>query len=212
VLKYAQTLDGRIATSSGDSKWISGADERAISHALRAACDAVLVGVGTVVSDDPQLTVRMVPGASPVRVVLDSTLRTPPTARVLDDAAATILFTTDRATPGRVDELRARQVGVRLVPSGRGGADLMSALTDLRATGVRSLLVEGGAKVITSVLAEGLADRLIVAVAPTIVGAGTEAIGDLGISTVASGVRLTNRSLHVMADDLLIAWDVARQP
>jgi 3,4-dihydroxy 2-butanone 4-phosphate synthase/GTP cyclohydrolase II len=212
VLKYAQTLDGRIATSSGDSKWISGADERAISHALRAACDAVLVGVGTVVSDDPQLTVRMVPGASPVRVVLDSTLRTPSTARVLDDAAATILFTTDRATPGRVDELRARQIGVRLVPAGPGGADLTSALTDLHATGVRSLLVEGGAKVITSVLAEGLADRLIVAVAPTIVGAGTEAIGDLGISTVASGVRLTNRSLHVMADDLLIAWDVARQP
>jgi 3,4-dihydroxy 2-butanone 4-phosphate synthase/GTP cyclohydrolase II len=212
VLKYAQTLDGRIATSSGDSKWISGADERAISHALRAACDAVLVGVGTVVSDDPQLTVRMVPGASPVRVVLDSTLRTPSTARVLDDAAATILFTTDRATPERVDELRARQIGVRLVPAGPGGADLTSALTDLHATGVRSLLVEGGAKVITSVLAEGLADRLIVAVAPTIVGAGTEAIGDLGISTVASGVRLTNRSLHVMADDLLIAWDVARQP
>jgi 3,4-dihydroxy 2-butanone 4-phosphate synthase/GTP cyclohydrolase II len=212
VLKYAQTLDGRIATSSGDSKWISGADERAISHALRAACDAVLVGVGTVVSDDPQLTVRMVPGASPVRVVLDSTLRTPSTARVLDDAAATILFTTDRATPGRVDELRARQIGVRLVPAGPGGADLTSALTDLHATGVRSLLVEGGAKVITSVLAEGLADRLIVAVAPTILGAGTEAIGDLGISTVASGVRLTNRSLHVMADDLLIAWDVARQP
>ena len=212
VLKYAQTLDGRIATSSGDSKWISGADERAISHALRAACDAVLVGVGTVVSDDPQLTVRMVPGASPVRVVLDSTLRTPSTARVLDDAAATILFTTDRATTGRVDELRARQIGVRLVPAGPGGADLTSALTDLHATGVRSLLVEGGAKVITSVLAEGLADRLIVAVAPTILGAGTEAIGDLGISTVASGVRLTNRSLHVMADDLLIAWDVARQP
>jgi riboflavin-specific deaminase-like protein len=151
----------------------------------------------------------MVPGASPVRVVLDSTLRTPPAARVLDDAAATILFTTDRATPGRVAELRARQIGVRVVPSGAGGTDLGSVLTGLHSIGVRSLLVEGGANVITSVLAEGLADRLIVAVAPTILGAGTEAIGDLGISTVASGVRLTNRSLHVMADDLLIAWDVA---
>ena len=103
-------------------------------------------------------------------------------------------------------------IPMMLAGAGPGGADLTSALTDLHATGVRSLLVEGGAKVITSVLAEGLADRLIVAVAPTIVGAGTEAIGDLGISTVASGVRLTNRSLHVMADDLLIAWDVARQP
>jgi GTP cyclohydrolase II len=208
VLKYAQTLDGRIATASGDSKWISGADERAISHALRAACDAVLVGVGTVVNDDPQLTVRMVPGASPVRVVLDSTLRTPLTARVLDDDAATILFTTDRATPERWDAMRSRQIGVRRVPAGPGGVDIHAALNDLHGVGVRSLLVEGGAQVITSVLASGLADRLIVAVAPTIVGAGTEAVGDLGISSVASGLRLTNRSLHVMPDDLLIAWDV----
>jgi GTP cyclohydrolase II len=208
VLKYAQTLDGRIATASGDSKWISGEDERTISHALRAACDAVLVGVGTVVTDDPQLTVRMVPGVSPVRVVLDSTLRTPPTARILDDDATTILYTTDQSSDGRRDELRARQVGVRLVPAGPGGIDVDAVLSDLRASGVRSLLVEGGAKVITSLLAAGVADRLIVAVAPTIVGAGTEAVGDLGIATVASGLHLTNRSLHVMADDLLVAWDV----
>jgi GTP cyclohydrolase II len=209
VLKYAQTLDGRIATASGDSKWISGEDERAISHALRAACDAVLVGVGTVVTDDPQLTVRLVPGASPVRVVLDSTLRTPHTARILDDDAATIVFAADDAPAERRDALRSRQVGVRLVPAGPGGVDIRSVLADLRAGGVRSLLVEGGAKVLTSMLAAGVADRLIVAVAPTIVGAGTEAVGDLGIDTVAAGVRLTNRSLHVMTDDLLIAWDVA---
>jgi GTP cyclohydrolase II len=208
VLKYAQTLDGRIATANGDSKWISGEGERAISHALRAACDAVLVGVGTVVADDPQLTVRMVAGASPVRVVLDSTLRTPPTARILDDDAATIIFTTEQASVERRDVLRARHVAVRMVPSGPSGVDLFAVLRDLRAGGVRSLLVEGGAKVITSMLAAGLADRLIVAVAPTIVGAGTEAVGDLGIATVASGLRLTNRSLHVLADDMLMAWDV----
>jgi 3,4-dihydroxy 2-butanone 4-phosphate synthase/GTP cyclohydrolase II len=209
VLKYAQTLDGRIATSNGDSKWISGEGERAISHALRAACDAVLVGVGTVVTDDPQLTVRMVAGASPVRVVLDSTLRTPPTARVLDDDATTIIFATDQASPERREELRSRQVAVRTVPAGPSGVDLEAVLKDLRVGGVRSLLVEGGARVITAMLAAGVADRLIVAVAPTIVGSSTEAVGDLGIATVASGLRLTNRSLHVLADDMLIAWDVA---
>jgi 3,4-dihydroxy 2-butanone 4-phosphate synthase/GTP cyclohydrolase II len=206
ALKYAQTLDGRIATATGDSKWISGEDERAVSHALRAACDAVLVGVG--ITDDPQLTVRMVPGASPVRVVLDSTLRIPASARILDDDAASILFTTSDASAARRDELRSRHVGVRTVAAGAGGVDIGSVLADLRGSGVRSLLVEGGAKVITSMLAGGLVDRLIVAVASKIVGAGTEAVGDLGIATVAAGVRLTNRSLHVMADDLLIAWDV----
>ena len=208
VLKYAQTLDGRIATANGDSKWISGEGERAISHALRAACDAVLVGVGTVVTDDPQLTVRMVAGASPVRVVLDSTLRMPPTARVLDDDATTIIFATDQAKPERREELRSRQVAVRTVPAGPSGVDLESVLKDLRVDGVRSLLVEGGARVITAMLAAGVADRLIVAVAPTIVGSGTEAVGDLGIATVASGLRLTNRSLHVLADDMVMAWDV----
>jgi GTP cyclohydrolase II len=209
VLKYAQTVDGRIATASGDSKWISGVDERAISHALRAACDAVLVGVGTVVTDDPQLTVRLVAGASPVRVVLDSTLRTPLNARVLDDDAATMLYATDRAAMERQEEIRSRHVGVRIMPTGPDGVDVGAVLSDLRSSGVRSVLVEGGAKVLTSLLAARVADRLIVAIAPTIVGTGTEAVGDLGTATIAAGVRLTNRSLHVMADDLLIAWDVA---
>ena len=168
----------------------------------------MLVGVGTVVHDDPQLTVRMVPGASPVRVVLDTTLRTPATARILDDDAGTIVYTTDRASADRVQDLRSRHVGVRLMPAGAGGVDIGSVLRDLCTVGVRSLLVEGGARVITAMLAAGLVDRLIVAVAPTIIGAGTEAVGDLGIATVASGLQLTNRSLHVMDDDLLIAWDM----
>ena len=102
VLKYAQTLDGRIATGDGDSKWISGEEERALSHALRAACDAIMVGVGTVLRDDCRLNVRLVPGASPLRVVLDSTLRTPSDALLftgLDDGAApTLMLTTERST------------------------------------------------------------------------------------------------------------------
>jgi riboflavin-specific deaminase-like protein len=210
IVKYAQTLDGRIATSSGDSKWISGDEERRLSHALRAACDAVMVGVGTVVADDPQLTVRMVPGASPMRVVLDSILRLPRNARVLDAAAWTVVATTARSNPRLRMELRSRGVGVVVVPAAPGGVDLRAALGHLRAIGVQSLLVEGGARVITSMLAEGLVDRMVVSVAPTLIGAGTEAIGDLGIATVGQGLRLSNRTVRRVGDDLLIAGDVRR--
>jgi riboflavin-specific deaminase-like protein len=208
VLKYAQTLDGRIATLNGDSKWISGEEERAISHALRAACDAVMVGVGTVLYDDPQLTVRLVPGASPRRAVLDSTLRTPSNARLLNGGPATIMLTTDRAA--EADRQRIRRSGARIwvLPSGPGGVDLRAGLRLLRKSGVQSLLVEGGARVITSFLSEGLVDRVIVGTAPKIIGTGKEAVGDLRVARVAEGIALRNRSVHLTADDILTAWDV----
>jgi GTP cyclohydrolase II len=208
VLKYAQTVDGRIATRQGDARWISSEAERRISHALRAACDAVLVGVGTATVDDPQLTVRMVPGRSPLRVVLDSTLRLPESARVLDEQAGTIVLTTERSREERRAALRARSVGVHVVEPGPRGVDLPDALATLRRLGVQSLLVEGGARVITSFLAERLVDRLVVGIAPTIMGAGIDAVGDLGTARVAESVRLTNRSVHLAGDDLLVAADV----
>jgi GTP cyclohydrolase II len=209
VLKYAQTVDGRIATRRGEAKWISSEAERRISHGLRAACDAVLVGVGTAIIDDPQLTVRMVPGPSPLRVVLDSTLRLPTTARVLDDGAGTVLITTELSSETRRAALRARAVGVHVVDGSPRGVDLASALRALRALGVGSLLVEGGARVITSFFAEKLVDRLVVGIAPTIMGAGIDAVGDLGVARVAESVRLTNRSVHQAGGDLLVAADVS---
>jgi GTP cyclohydrolase II len=208
VLKYAQTLDGRIATASGDARWISGEAERRVSHALRAACDAVLVGVGTVVTDDPQLTVRMVPGASPLRVVLDSTLRLPFDARILEPDAGTTVLTTERAPVDRRRALTARHVGVEVLPAGPRGVDVAAALAVLGRAGVETLLVEGGSRVITSLLAAGVVDRLVVGVAPTILGQGTEAVGPLGITSVADGLKLVNRSLHVVGDDVLVSGDV----
>ena len=119
VLKYAQTLDGRIAARTGDAKWISGEPERQVAHAMRAGCDAVLVGARTLLQDDPQLTVRMVPGASPLRVVLDSGLRTPLTAKVLSDDAAT----RDPVPAGRRPRAPARAGGDgRHGPRGRSRA------------------------------------------------------------------------------------------
>jgi GTP cyclohydrolase II len=209
VLKYAQTVDGRIATRKGDAKWISSEAERRISHGLRAACDAVLIGVGTAIVDDPLLTVRMVPGASPLRVVLDSTLRLPLTARVLDNKAGTVVITTERSSERLRAAFRARAVGVHVVDAGPRGVDLLRALQTLRVLGVGSLLVEGGARVITSFLAERLVDRLIVGIAPTIMGTGVDAVGDLGVASVAECIRLTNWSLHQAGVDILVAADVA---
>jgi GTP cyclohydrolase II len=208
VLKYAQTLDGRIATSGGDSKWISGPQERRVSHALRAACDAVMIGAGTVLADDPLLTVRMVPGVSPIRVVLDSTLRTPPDAQVFGPEAPTIVLTSERSDPERRAALRQRGVKVEVLPGATAGVDLAAGLARLRSLGIRCLLVEGGSRVITSVLRERLADRVVVAVAPILLGTGTDAVGDLGAGLVRDGLRLQSQTVHRLGPDLVVAADL----
>ena len=210
VVKYAQTLDGRIATSSGDARWISGEEERRASHALRAACDAVLVGVETVLRDDPLLTVRMVPGASPIRVVLDSRLRVPDDAHVLSNDAATTIVTTSASPVDRRVELRRRGVSVVVVPGVLNGVDLEAALGALFEDGIRCVMVEGGARVITSFLSSQLADRLVVGIAPKVLGSGTEAVNDLGITEAGNSIRIGQRAVHVVGDDVLIAGDLMR--
>jgi riboflavin-specific deaminase-like protein len=170
----------------------------------------VLVGIGTVIADDPQLTVRLVPGASPLRIVLDTTLRVPSGAQIVGDAATTLVVTTERSSPERRRELRGRAVGVRIVGAAPPwGVDLVPTLALLREAGIRSLLVEGGAAVITSFLRQRLVDRVVVGIAPRIVGAGTEAVGDLSVARVADGLRLIGRSLHTLGDDVVVAGDVA---
>jgi GTP cyclohydrolase II len=208
VLKYAQTVDGRIATGTGDARWISGEPERRVAHAMRAGCDAVLVGAGTLLQDDPQLTVRMVPGASPLRVVLDSNLRTPLTAKALSEDAGTLILCRPDADPDRHRALAASGVMVREVAGGPEGLDIDAVLRLLRSLGIASMLVEGGGRVITSMLRAATVDRLVVSVSPTIIGAGVEAVGPLGISRVIDGIRLHNRRVFLAGEDVLLAFDV----
>jgi GTP cyclohydrolase II len=196
VLSYAQTVDGRWAERPGDT----------VTHALRAASDAVIVGADTIGRDDPQLTVRLVAGASPLRVVLDPDLRTSPAARVFADDAATTVYTADGADEVRAAALRASGVGVRTVASGPDGLNPGAVLADLRAAGVRSVLVEGGAGVVAAMLAAGVVDRLVVAMAPSL-GAGSAAV-DMGRAT--EKIRLTNRCAYIAGEDVILAWDVEK--
>lgn len=207
VLRYDQTLDGRIPAGAAEPD----PARDLIWHALRAACDAVLVGVGTVLADDPFLTVRAVPGRSPARVVLDSRLRTPLTAAVLNSDAPTYLMANSHAgDQGKEKEeaLAARQVAVRHLPAGPGGLDVAAVLRRLHAEGIRSVVAEGGPRVITSLLAAGLADRVIVTISPQIRGRGESIVGDLGAGIAGPALGLTGRSVHLAGDAIIVAADI----
>lgn len=207
TLSYAQTLDGRLATATGSSQWISCKSSLVHAHGLRAGHDAVMVGVGTVRRDDPRLTVRLVPGEDPLRVVVDSALRTPPSAAVLSDGGArrTVLAVTARAPQERC--VRAEELGarvLRLPENGEGRVDLRDLLAALRERGVRSVMVEGGATLITSFLRERLADRLAVCVAPKLLGRGIEAVGELGIRDLGVALILEELSVTLCGTDILV--------
>jgi len=152
--------------------------------------------------------VRMVSGASPMRAVLDTALRIPSTATILGPGAGTTVITTERSDPKRRAELRRQGVRVEVVAEQSGRVSLRAALAALRASGTESVLVEGGSEVITGLLAAGLVDRIIVAVAPIVIGAGTQAVNSLGVEHVADGIHLTNRSLLTAGGDVVLAWDV----
>src|SRR5438046_4944798 len=146
TVHYAQTIDGRIASRTGDSRWVSGEGSLRLVHELRAAHDAVLVGIGTVLADDPKLTVRLVPGHCPIRVVADSKLRIPLDANVFDTSAArTIVATTPVASEERAEAIRARGADVlRVEADADGRVGLGDLLALLRADGIRTVLIEGG--------------------------------------------------------------------
>ena len=209
VLKYTQTLDGRIAASS-DAGLLGGAAENRISHALRAACDGILVGVGTVLSDDPQLVVSAVPGRSPCRVILDTHLRSPLTAAVFSpDAPAYVVTSAHTDHQRKRLALAARHIAVRDVLPGPAGLDIRAVLHQLYTDGIRSVIVEGGPRVITSMLAAGVTDRLIVSISPRILGRGTHILGDQAREHIADAIRLDDHSVHLVGGAIIVAADIA---
>jgi len=204
TLKFAQSLDGRIATSAYDSRWITGEPARKFAHLLRATHDAVLVGRKTVEADDPQLTVRMVKGRNPWRLVLDTEGKLSSSAKLVSENAdgRTVLLS-GRAEPFN-SELRSK-IKMWQVPVKSGRIDLKRALEKVLAEGVTSVLVEGGAGVLTNFLKERLADKIYVAIAPMIIGSGISAIGDLGVEKLTQAVRFERVRYQKLGEDMLFS-------
>jgi riboflavin-specific deaminase-like protein len=209
TLHFAESLDGRIATSSGAARWISGPEATAFAHELRAAADGVLVGSGTVLADDPQLTVRLVQGRQPLRIVLDARGRLPESAKLLSDGVAPTLHVTGPATTTGFAPPRGAHVEHWEIPFGDGGegVDLVALLAGLRSRGLERLVVEGGRRVITAFLRARLVDRIVVTIAPIIVGAGIDAVGDLRTERIDEALRFTTRRVWQLGGDVLIELD-----
>lgn len=196
TLKLATSLDGRIATATGESKWITGEAARMEGHRLRAAHDAVLVGVETVLADDPELTARL-PGRpvdQPLRVVLDSRLRTPPTAKVAQGDS--LILTA--AEPAPVGAARVQRIEA---PDGRPSP--AAALRAIQQAGAGSVLIEGGGQVAASFLRAGLVDRLEWFRAPVLLGGeGRPCVGALALAKLADAPKFRRLSAEPLGDDL----------
>ncbi|MFA7424799.1 MAG: bifunctional diaminohydroxyphosphoribosylaminopyrimidine deaminase/5-amino-6-(5-phosphoribosylamino)uracil reductase RibD [Desulfosarcinaceae bacterium] len=213
VLKCAATLDGCIATRSGDARWVTGPAARERVHRLRSQLDAILVGVGTVIADNPQLTARLPDGSGrdPLRIVLDARLETPPESRLfgLDSPAKTLIVCAEAASPERRRRLEAAGARMLTSPLDRGRIDLKALMTRLGAMQVTSVLIEGGARVAAAVLAEKIVDKIMFFYAPKILGGqGLPICQGPGPQRMAEAMAVRNMEITRVGDDFLVTGDL----
>jgi diaminohydroxyphosphoribosylaminopyrimidine deaminase/5-amino-6-(5-phosphoribosylamino)uracil reductase len=208
ILKAAASLDGRIATRTGDSKWISNERSRQTVHHLRSHVDAVLVGINTVVMDDPLLTVRLRKGKinDPLRIVLDPRLRIPLKAKILEDPSQTLIVTGAGASIRKKNNLESKGVEIISLPEQGGRISIREMLSVLGRRGLSSLLVEGGAEVHGSFLMEKQLDKLVLFIAPLLIG-GRQAkgmVGGGGITRISEALRFKEMKVKSLKGDIFV--------
>jgi len=217
TLKVAQTLDGKIATSSGESKWITGPDARRFGHRLRSQSDAIIVGISTVLRDDPSLTTRIEdqPGArDPHRVILDSRLSMPLDAKVLNQTskATTFIATTIDAPTSKLREVKKKKADILIIDQDENGMiSIPSLMQELSKLGMTNVLVEGGARVNASALRSGVVDKVVFFIAPKLLG-GDDARGSIGGGSPDSldeAVEITCVSHTSVGRDIMVEGYIA---
>lgn len=214
-VKAAMSLDGKIATKTGESQWISNEKSRKYVHQLRAEYDAICVGVQTVILDNPRLTIRNNGTEScNYRLILDSKGRTPLDSKILNDQfnAKTIIFTTDLIPPHREKDIRNKGVKLIKVLQKDGKVDLLDWLNQCEILNIKSIFVEGGSEVIASMLKDKIVDKIAVAIAPIIIGgqsAKSFVSGD-GIEHLSDAIQLEKPLLKWFDDDCVIEYTIKR--
>ena len=208
TLKIAQTLDGKIATKTGESKWITGEEARREGHRLRNWNDAILVGINTVLKDDPSLTARIPGGRDPVRVILDSSLRVPLNAKVITQKsrAKTIIATLAKSKKNKIRKLQDAGAEVLIVKAAGGRVDLRDLMRKLGEQDIMSVLIEGGAEVLAAALRAGIVSKAVIFIAPMLMMGKDSlcSIGGFSPVKLKHALRLRNVTTHFVGQDIMV--------
>ena len=204
ILKLAMSLDGKIATSTGDSKYITSMEARKYVHQLRSEADAVMVGINTVMRDDPMLDARLVKGKNPTKIVVDSTLKISERAKIFKDPSKVIIATTKKAPKKKIYQLHQRGVRVLVLDLKTGLVDLKELMKELGKSGITPIIIEGGAELSGNAIKERIVDKILIFTAPKIIGNGLGPIKNLDIKKVNRAIKLKNIVTRNIGKDFLV--------
>ncbi len=205
IVKAAMSLDGRIATTTGHSKYITGREARKLVHQLRTELDAVMVGSNTLLKDNPKLTPRLVKGRSPIKIIVDSKLNIPLNANVIKkEPNKLIIATTKKANKSKIKKLQQKGANVLIISTKKGRVDLNELMKQLGRLEITSIMVEGGAELNAEAIRSKIVDKMLFFISPGLIGKGLGAIGDLGIKNVDKSVKLKHLISKKVGRDILI--------
>ena len=204
IIKVAMSLDGRIATKSGDSKYITSKEARDYVDQLRAEVDAVMIGLNTVVRENPDLSPKVDKGKDPMKIVVDSKLNIPKNCNLMKNPSKLIIASTSHASKGDITKLQQKGIKVIIIKSNKGMVDMQDLMKQLGKHGITSVMIEGGSELNSSAIKAGVVDKILIFAAPKIIGNGLGAIGNLGVKTIDKAINLRNPVSKRIGKDTLI--------
>lgn len=204
IVKVAMSLDGRIATSTGSSKYITSREARTYVHGLRSEVDAVMVGLNTVLRDNPELTPRLVKGKDPMKIVVDSKLRIPKGCNLMKEPAKLIIAATNKAPKSGIKRLQHKGATVIIAKSKNGMVDLEDLMKQLGKHEITSVMIEGGSQLNSSAIKAGVVDKVLIFTAPKLIGNGIGAIGSLGIKKISNAIDIKNPVCRRIGNDMMV--------